>query len=330
LLVLVLAALLALSACGGGSKSSNPLRHSYGSFQFPTVSSSDLGTDPKITSSTDPPTESMLKVLHQGNGTPVSPGAMVVADYRAQAWESSGAQLPPFADTFAGGNLLVQPVDKVVPGWTKKLPGVPLGSRVLLIVPPQDGFGAYPPKGVPILPNDTLMFVIDLLGSFPRDAGPTGTTLTPSHNSGLPTVTGSANPVVTIPKTAPPTALQQQLLVRGEGPKVADGAWIAAQYVGLVWDGRVFDSTWTRKSGATPIAIRLAAPGDLNGEHADGAVPALIKGLVGRTVGSRVLLVVPPDEGYGAAGYPPAGITGKDTLVIVIDILGTYRSGVHS
>ena len=48
------------------------------------------------------------------------------------------------------------------------------------------------------------------------------------------------------------------------------------------------------------------------------------EGLVGQTVGSQVLLVVPPDKGYGAAGQPNAGISGTDTLVFVVDILDAF------
>ena len=50
-------------------------------------------------------------------------------------------------------------------------------------------------------------------------------------------------------------------------------------------------------------------------------IPGWDKGLVGQTVGSRNLLVIPPAQGYGAKGSPPA-IGPKDTLVFVIDILG--------
>jgi peptidylprolyl isomerase len=45
------------------------------------------------------------------------------------------------------------------------------------------------------------------------------------------------------------------------------------------------------------------------------------QGLVGQTVGSQILLVIPPDLGYGAEGQPSAGIAGTDTLVFVVDIL---------
>jgi len=50
-------------------------------------------------------------------------------------------------------------------------------------------------------------------------------------------------------------------------------------------------------------------------------VPGFDKGIVGQTVGSRVLLVLPPAEGYGKAGNTQAGIKGTDTIVFVVDIL---------
>ena len=46
------------------------------------------------------------------------------------------------------------------------------------------------------------------------------------------------------------------------------------------------------------------------------------KTLVGQKVGSRVVLAVPPKEGYGKQGQPQAGIKGTDTLYFVVDILG--------
>ncbi|MEO6309178.1 MAG: FKBP-type peptidyl-prolyl cis-trans isomerase, partial [Leifsonia sp.] len=47
------------------------------------------------------------------------------------------------------------------------------------------------------------------------------------------------------------------------------------------------------------------------------------KALVGQAVGSQVIAVIPPADGYGEAGVPNAGIGGTDTLVFVVDILGT-------
>ncbi len=51
------------------------------------------------------------------------------------------------------------------------------------------------------------------------------------------------------------------------------------------------------------------------------AIPGFDEGLIGQTVGSRVMLVIPPDKGYGETGNAQAGIAGTDTLVFVVDIL---------
>jgi peptidylprolyl isomerase len=44
-------------------------------------------------------------------------------------------------------------------------------------------------------------------------------------------------------------------------------------------------------------------------------------GLLGQTVGSRVLLLIPPTDGYGSDGSATAGIARTDTLAFVVDIL---------
>ena len=46
------------------------------------------------------------------------------------------------------------------------------------------------------------------------------------------------------------------------------------------------------------------------------------KTLVGQKVGSRVVVAIPPKDGYGSKGQPTAGIKGTDTLYFVVDILG--------
>lgn len=130
----------------------------------------------------------------------------------------------------------------------------------------------------------------------------------------LPTVKGGFNqvPTITFPSSAPPTTLQVTYLHRGTGASVKSGDLLVANYVGQIWRGKVFDSSFARKQlSSFPIGV--------------GAVIAgWDKGLVGVPLGSRVVLVVPPAEGYGSAGYSSAGITGKDTLVFVIDVVAEY------
>ncbi len=84
-----------------------------------------------------------------------------------------------------------------------------------------------------------------------------------------------------------------------------------ACFSGAIWrSGKVFDSSWAR-SGSAQFPI-----------GAGQVIAGWDEGLVGQTVGSQVLLVIPPAKGYGTAGSPSAGISGTDTLVFVVDILG--------
>ena len=50
-------------------------------------------------------------------------------------------------------------------------------------------------------------------------------------------------------------------------------------------------------------------------------MPGFTKAIEGQNVGSRILVAIPPVDGYGSAGSPQAGIQGTDTLVFTIDII---------
>ena len=85
----------------------------------------------------------------------------------------------------------------------------------------------------------------------------------------------------------------------------------------MIWStGKEFDSSWT---SGTPIEGNLEVASADNGGQ--GLIAGWVKGLAGQKVGSQVLLVIPPADGYGAEGAPQAGISGTDTLVFVIDLL---------
>jgi peptidylprolyl isomerase len=71
--------------------------------------------------------------------------------------------------------------------------------------------------------------------------------------------------------------------------------------------GEVFDSSFDRGSPAT-----FSTSGVIQGFH---------DALVGQKIGSRVVVIIPSDLGYGDAGSGDK-IGGGDTLVFVIDILG--------
>ncbi len=132
--------------------------------------------------------------------------------------------------------------------------------------------------------------------------------------SPLPTVSAGFDhsPTIVFPKTAAPKTLSEKVLEAGTGPVITTGELLVMNYVGQIWRGKVFDSSFDRP---IPSAFQIGT-----GE----VIPGLDRTLVGLHVGSRVLLVVPPADGYGAKGDSSAGITGKDTIVFVVDLLAAY------
>jgi peptidylprolyl isomerase len=127
-------------------------------------------------------------------------------------------------------------------------------------------------------------------------------------------------PKVTIPAGAAPTALTQRTLVAGSGATVAAGDILVANYVGETWASKpdVFDSSFSRGEPA----------GFVIGEGQ--VIPGWDKTLVGKRIGSRVLLTIPPADAYGASGNSQAGISGTDTLVFVVDLIEIFKPGASA
>ncbi|RLK49252.1 FKBP-type peptidyl-prolyl cis-trans isomerase [Microbacterium telephonicum] len=133
----------------------------------------------------------------------------------------------------------------------------------------------------------------------------------PQYNDrrGMPAVVlaPDGRPGIIIPDGAPPQDLAAEVLKKGDGEKVGAGDAIRVQYTGVNWaDKKVFDSTW-EKGASTALSL-------------DAVVPGFAQALDGQTVGSQILVVIPPELGYGdqATGAVPA----NSTLVFVVDILG--------
>lgn len=129
----------------------------------------------------------------------------------------------------------------------------------------------------------------------------------------LPQATGSfgEKPTLKFPEGEASGDLEVQVLEHGTGALVEAGDDIEVHYLGQSWNGNIFDNSYDRGSSINfPIGV--------------GAVIAgWDEGLVGQPIGSRVLLSIPSHLGYGDRGVPQAGIGGGDTLVFVVDIIGT-------
>jgi hypothetical protein len=200
-------------------------------------------------------------------------------------------------------------------GLVKSLVGSSVGSRVLIALAPKEGLAANAKSNGAknVKKDDTLLFVVDVKSIRTPLARATGEAVTPAD--GLPAVTldATGKPSITVPSDPAPTQLVVQPLIKGTGAAVTSGQTVTAHYTAVIWgSGKQFDSTWDR-----------GAPVDITTGTAN-VIPGLDQGLVGQTVGSQVLIVVPPDQGYGSGGNTAAGVTGTDTLVFVVDILDAY------
>jgi peptidylprolyl isomerase len=240
------------------------------------------------------------KVLQAGKGRVVGEGQSVEVNY----YGVNGRTGKKFDDSFSRGQPIAFSLAQVVPGFSKGLTGQRQGSRVLIAMPGKDGYdamGGNPQAGIEV--GDTLIFVVDLVDV--QLAGPEGTTVQPK--AGLPTVTDKGGkPEITIPESAPPTSLQVQPLIKGKGKKVGANDTITFNYMWARWsDGKVLEGTY----GGNPASTQLS-----------GLLPGMVKGLTGQTVGSRVLLVIPPADGYPDGNATPS-IKAGETLVIVVDLL---------
>jgi peptidylprolyl isomerase len=304
-------ALVLLVGCGSSSSSSD----SPGA--EPTVTGT-FNTKPTITvPDTSPPATTKVTVVSHGTGTTLKTGDLAVVNGYGRTWKSDS----PFEDTYDASTppdtLPVATGQLTMTGLDKALVGVSTGSRVLVVIPPGEGFAkvATLPDGVK--KSDTAVLVFDVLGGYTSNAGPTGTSVT-TGGGALPTVSSAnlnSKPTITVPKTAAPAKVSVTTLIQGTGTATAKGQELVVQYLGQIWaSGKEFDSSWQR---GQPVAFPVGV-GQL--------IAAWDTGLVGVKVGSRVMIVAPPDSAYGSAGQPSAGISGTDTLVFVVDVLGAYDS----
>ena len=272
-----------------------------------------FGADPQIALPDGaPPGDLIVKTLIQGSGPLVQADDLALVYVEGKVWAGDREVYDSYTDRQPQSVPLA--TGGVLPAW-KQLAGQHVGSRVLMVVPPADGFGKAGNSQLNIAAGDTLVFVFDVLSSVPENAAARGATVAYHPGGTLPKVTETAaGPKITIPaKTAPPAKLVVDTLVKGSGPPITSGQTVVVQYSGVVWrSGQVFDSSYQTK---TPDSFVLGA---------NEVIPGWEQGLGGVNVGSRVLLVIPPALAYGNQAEPPY-IDDNDTLVFVIDVIDAYN-----
>ncbi len=196
-----------------------------------------------------------------------------------------------------------------------------VGSRVATVFTATQYFGSKAAATAQnVDPATILVGVTDIIKGY---RGRAVGTLQPLQ-SGFPSVVTSGNgtPGVTLDLQEPPKSAQSELIRGGSGATIKAGQNVLLQVEGIEWSNpaptTTFDSTWTNY--APRVYTLTALKANAGGYSLD---PSSVKALVGKRIGSQVLVVVPAKDGY-PSGKAPSGYPTKSTLIFVYDILGTY------
>jgi peptidylprolyl isomerase len=313
LLVLILSVLLltATAACGGDTGEADK-----GVDMGQTIKGLDVsgafGEEPKVT--VDPAVkvdEPQTEVLTKGDGNPVVENKKAMFNIflakgsDGQKLYSSSDQGTPTQVTMKENEFFKVIIDGLV--------GKPQGSRVAIAATVEDVWGSAGAPQLQLKKKDTVLFVLDVLSVEPEDvmSGPKGEEVAPPATA--PVVQETDGQVTGFdfskaPKKAP-GKLQVIPLVEGEGPAAKAGRLVTFNYYGAVWGAKkAFDSSF---DGGEPVPF---------GVGVNGLIPAWDKVIPGLKQGSRVLIIAPPADGYGAQARP--GIPANSTLTFVVDVLG--------
>ncbi len=249
-------------------------------------------------------------ILEQGEGEAAANGDTVVIEYTVLNGET-GAELATTG--FTGDNAERFPIDTEsvqLVGFSLLLDCATPGTRLAGVIPPAEGFGDAGVPELSLTGTEALVFVIDVVSIVPppleRAEGESQ-----DAPEGFPTVELAENgaPTITLPGGEPFSEFDLAVLILGDGPVVEDGQTVTVQYTGMNWNtGEIFDSSWER---GTPADFPTS-----------GVIQGFRDALVGQTVGSQIIAIIPPDLGYGPSGGTPDGSIGAtDTIVFVVDIL---------
>lgn len=203
---------------------------------------------------------------------------------------------------YSGIGDMITLADSVIPSITDGLQCATVGSRVVIAT------NALDAGQDPATVTDSFVFIIDIIDAFPAKAF--GVPQIPQPGMPAVVTAPSGAPGVTVPRQDPPSKLTVTALRQADGEKLKADDHAVLKYTALLWnDSSVFDSTWT-KGQAKVVTLTPS----------ETVTKGLVDGLTGQRIGSQVLIVVPPEEGFGSVGS--TGVPPESTLIYVVDILG--------
>ena len=260
------------------------------------------------------PSQLVEQTLVTGHGTTVAAGDTVIVNYVGEIWPTKSGTTPTvFDSSFSRGAPagFVLGTGAVIPGFDKTLVGKAMGTRMLLSIPPADGYGSTGNSQAGISGTDTLVFVVDLLTDYKPNASAPGSVAAPLPASGWPKITNTPaqEPKITsVAGVKAPTSPASKLLVTGNGAKIDTSKQLVLQVVETdIATGKQNHSTW----GQAP---QLASAQN---------VLQLVTALSGQSIGARAVALVPAVPAQPASATAAAQ-PASPAEILIVDVVGQF------
>jgi len=324
-LLLAPALALTLTACGGGDDTKKGFDAVSVSGAFDQAPKFDF----KAQMSTG---DNETKTLISGDGATLAKGDQVLVDFAIGDATTEKTPLTTYDDTSGAVGFQVgqaPPASPQVLGdvfipdlLTYVKDGVKVGSRIAVAgetqkVLPSSG-ATLPQLKYDVGNADGIVLVMDVIGVAKAPEG-TAQKKTPAWAPKVVTKDGLPTSLSFAGTPALGNKLQVATLIKGTGPAIKAGQTAGVQYLGQTYKGaQPFDESYSAKR------YLYAATGDDVDPNKAMATPVIkgwMKGLVGVTVGSRVIIGIPPALGYGSQAQGKT-IPANSTLYFVVDVLG--------
>ena len=291
-----LLSLVAVAALGSGLVACGSEEPEFGAGGIKVTS--EFGQKPTVTHREGDPEKALVtEVLKEGDGPEVKKGELLTANYLGQIWRDGKV----FDNSYDRGAPSSFPIGigGVIAGWDEALVGKKIGSRVLLSIPSDKGYKETGNEQAGIKGDDTLIFVVDLMGAAANDTPLDATPATSAASKIKVTGELNAEPKVSVPAGTKAAAKPGKPVVfaLGKGKPIAAGSQLVGRYVVYDYAGKKQASTWDGQPAANGQPAQPGAPTDQLqvGPGPNGQAGAL-DGLAGIPIGSRVLVELPPSK----------------------------------
>jgi peptidylprolyl isomerase len=301
---------LFLTACGDDSSSEDPFLDGKSFDRLDAVTiSGDVGSAPDVKwkgSMKAGKVES--ETITEGDGDELKGQDGVLA----HLWIGNGYSQETAFSTYDEKKAELLTVNNQLPEFLAGIRDAKVGSRIAVTASAKEAFGETGRSEIGIANEDTVLVVIDLVSKVldkpEGEQSPYPDWMPkPKFKKGVISGFDFAD------APDPTDDLRRVQLIKGTGPRVKKGQTIAVRYFGEAFDGeKPFDENFGDDGTGAPTTFSIGTGAVIKGWD---------QGLDGVPVGSRVVLSVPAELGYGAEGSPDSGIPANATLVFMIDIL---------